>query len=248
MTKIDDIVFNYNLQMDEFRYELALDKSLNQDELAYEEVSEREYDHENFGFCCGDDILARNHFYMQIRNLEKININREECLNTACDDLDNYVFACRFCEGYLDIEIHKSQIKRMLVLLLANGGQKSLYRKIKEMHKEIIQDYNQDISVDSDFFLDFFDLYERYGDYMLFVKKDTYWALKYYELASLDWYDIENQKDWDISEKDKRVIIDRTHKFAKINKLLRNPRKTVILWEKENRAKFEGEENYKNNL
>lgn len=248
MTKIDDIVFNYNLQMDEFRYELALDKSLNQDELAYEEVSEREYDHENFGFCCGDDILARNHFYMQIRNLEKININREECLNTACDDLDNYVFACRFCEGYLDIEIHKSQIKRMLVLLLANGGQKSLYRKIKEMHKEIIQDYNQDISVDSDFFLDFFDLYERYGDYMLFVKKDTYWALKYYELASLDWYDIENQKDWDISEKDKRVIIDRTHKFAKINKLLRNPRKTVILWEKENRAKFEGEENYKNNF
>lgn len=248
MTKIDDIVFNYNLQMNEFRYELALDKSLNQDELAYEEVSEREYDHVNFGFRRGDDILARNHFYMQIRNLEKININREECLNTACDDLDNYVFACRFCEGDLDIEIHKSQIKRMIVLILANGGQKSIYRKIKEMHKEIIQDYNQDISVDSDFFLDCFELYERYGDYMLFVKKDTDWALKFYELASLDWYDIENQKDWHISEKDKRLIIDRTHKFAKINELLRNPRKAVILWEKENRVKFEGEENYKNSF
>lgn len=248
MTKIDDIVFNYNLQMNEFRYELALDKSLNQDELAYEEVSEREYDHVNFGLRRGDDILARNHFYMQIRNLEKININREECLNTACDDLDNYVFACRFCEGDLDIEIHKSQIKRMIVLILANGGQKSIYRKIKEMHKEIIQDYNQDISVDSDFFLDCFELYERYGDYMLFVKKDTDWALKFYELASLDWYDIENQKDWHISEKDKRLIIDRTHKFAKINELLRNPRKAVILWEKENRAKFEGEENYKNSF
>ena len=248
MTKIDDIVFNYNLQMNELRYELALDKFLNQDELAYEKVSEREYDHVNFGFRRGDDILARNHFYMQIRNLEKININREECLNTACDDLDNYVFACRFCEGDLDIEIHKSQIKRMIVLILANGGQKSIYRKIKEMHKEIIQDYNQDISVDSDFFLDCFELYERYGDYMLFVKKDTDWALKFYELASLDWYDIENQKDWHISEKDKRLIIDRTHKFAKINELLRNPRKAVILWEKENRAKFEGEENYKNSF
>lgn len=41
MTKIDDIVFNYNLQMNEFRNELALDKALNQDELTYEEISER---------------------------------------------------------------------------------------------------------------------------------------------------------------------------------------------------------------
>lgn len=248
MTQIDDIVFNYNLQMSEFRNELALDKALNQDELTYDEISEKEYDHVNFGFCYGDDILARNHFYMQIRNLDKININKDAYLNIACDDLDNYVFACRFCEGNLDIEIYKRQIKRMIVLILANGGQESIYKKIKELYKETIQDYNQDISVDSDFFLDCFELYERYGDYMLFVKKDTDWALKFYELASLDWYDIENQKDWHISEKDKRVIIDRTHKFAKINELLRNPRKAVILWEKENRAKFEGEENYKNSF
>jgi len=248
MTKIDDIVFNYNLQMNEFRNELALDKALNQDELTYDEISEREYDHANFGFCYGDDILARNHFYMQIRNLDKININKDAYLNIACDDLDNYVFACRFCGEDIDIEIYKRQIKRMIVLILANGGQESIYQKIKELYKETIQNYNQDSSADSDFFLDFFDLYERYGDYMLFVKKDTFWALKFYELASLDWYDIENQKDWHISEKDKRVIIDRTHKFAKINELLRNPRKAVILWEKENRAKFEGEENYKNNF
>lgn len=171
MTKIDDIVFNYNLQMNEFRNELALDKALNQDELTYDEISEREYDHVNFGFCYGDDILARNHFYMQIRNLEKINIDKEAYLNIACDDLDNYVFACRFCEEDLDIEIYKRQIKRMIVLILANGGQESIYKKIKELYKETIQDYNQDISVDSDFFLNFFELYERYGDYMLFVKR-----------------------------------------------------------------------------
>lgn len=114
MTKIDDIVFNYNLQMNEFRNELALDKALNQDELTYDEISEREYDHVNFGFCYGDDILARNHFYMQIRNLEKINIDKEAYLNIACDDLDNYVFACRFCEEDLDIEIYKRQIKCMI--------------------------------------------------------------------------------------------------------------------------------------
>ena len=44
MTQIDDIVFNYNLQMSEFRNELALDKALNQDELTYDEISEKEYD------------------------------------------------------------------------------------------------------------------------------------------------------------------------------------------------------------
>ena len=246
MVKFDGIVFNYNLQMNEFHNELALDKALNQDELAYEETSEREYAHVNFGFCLGDDILARNHFYMQIRTLEKSNIDKEALLNTACDDLENYVLACQYCGGELDTATQKSQIKRMIVLILANGGQKSIYRKIKEMHKETIDDYNEDISVDSDFFLDYFDLYERYGDYMLFIKKDTDWALKFYELASLDWYDFENQNDWDIREKDKQAIIDRTQKFIRINNLLQNPRKIVTQWNKENRTKFAGEENYKN--
>lgn len=111
---------------------------------------------------------------------------------------------------------------------------------------ETIEEYKEDIGGDRYFFLDFFDLYERCGDYMLFIKKDTDLALKFYELASLDWYDFANQKDWNISEADKGDIVDRIQRFTRINKLLRNPRIEVIQWSKENRTKFAGEENYKN--
>lgn len=40
-----------------------------------------------------------------------------------------------------------------------------------------------------------------------FIKKDTDLALKFYELASLDWYDFANQKDWNISEADKGILL-----------------------------------------
>lgn len=245
MAKFDGIVFDYNLQMNEFNSELALNKALNQNELAYEDISEKEYKHENFGFCFRDDIRASNHFYMQIRTLDEID-DKEALLNTACDDLEKYVFACKYCGAEEDIEEQEHKAKRMIELILAYGGQEVIYRKIKEIHMETIEEYKEDIGGDRYFFLDFFDLYERCGDYMLFIKKDTDLALKFYELASLDWYDFANQKDWNISEADKGDIVDRIQRFTRINKLLRNPRIEVIQWSKENRTKFAGEENYKN--
>ena len=83
----------------------------------------------------------------------------------------------------------------MATLILAYGGAESLYALIKEKHAETIQDYDGEYAdnVSDDGFFDFYQIYEQYGDYALFILQDVDTALKYYELAALDWYYFEGE-------------------------------------------------------
>lgn len=69
MDKFDNIVLSYNLQLNQFRDELSFSKELRDIEWQYQNVTEREYNHADFGFYTNDVSLARNHFFMQIRIL-----------------------------------------------------------------------------------------------------------------------------------------------------------------------------------
>ena len=140
-----------------------------------------------------DDLLARNHFFMQMRKLAELPRSsdyQEErlfLLKIACEDLEKYVFALSMRR------ISEPQIcsygPRMATLILAYGGAESLYALIKEKHAETIQDYDGEYAdnVSDDGFFDFYQIYEQYGDYALFILQDVDTALKYYELAALDW-------------------------------------------------------------
>ena len=68
MNTFDDIVLSYDLQLNQFKEELAFDQELLPAEMEYKSVTEREYNHDSFAFYTGDDLLARNHFFMQMRN------------------------------------------------------------------------------------------------------------------------------------------------------------------------------------
>ena len=106
-----------------------------------------------------DDLLARNHFFMQMRKLAELprssNYQEERLflLKIACEDLEKYVFALSMRR------ISEPQIcsygPRMATLILAYGGAESLYA--------------------------------------LFILQDVDTALKYYELAALDWYYFEGE-------------------------------------------------------
>lgn len=63
MNTFDDIVLSYDLQLNQFKEELAFDQELLPAEMEYKSVTEREYNHDSFAFYTGDDLLARNHFY-----------------------------------------------------------------------------------------------------------------------------------------------------------------------------------------
>lgn len=90
-------------------------------------------------------------------------------LKIACEDLEKYVFALSMRR------ISEPQIcsygPRMATLILAYGGAESLYALIKEKHAETIRDYDGEYAdnVSDDGFFDFYQIYEQYGDYALFI-------------------------------------------------------------------------------
>lgn len=68
MNTFDDIVLSYDLQLNQFKEELAFDQELLPAEMEYKSVTEREYNHDSFAFYTGDDLLARNHFLCRCEN------------------------------------------------------------------------------------------------------------------------------------------------------------------------------------
>ena len=165
MNTFDDIVLSYDLQLNQFKEELAFDQELLPAEMEYKSVTEREYNHDSFAFYTGDDLLARNHFFMQMRKLAELPRSsdyQEErlfLLKIACEDLEKYVFALSMRR------ISEPQIcsygPRMATLILAYGGAESLYALIKEKHAETIRDYDGEYAdnVSDDGFFDFYQIY-----------------------------------------------------------------------------------------
>lgn len=249
MNTFDDIVLSYDLQLNQFKEELAFDQELLPAEMEYKSVTEREYNHDSFAFYTGDDLLARNHFFMQMRKLAELPRSsdyQEErlfLLKIACEDLEKYVFALSMRR------ISEPQIcsygPRMATLILAYGGAESLYALIKEKHAETIRDYDGEYAdnVSDDGFFDFYQIYEQYGDYALFILQDVDTALKYYELAALDWYYFEGEVEWDISSAKKEAILRRGQEFRRMSQLVRNPGESVSLWRR--MVVWDGEEAYK---
>lgn len=99
MDTFDNIVLSYDLQLNKFKDELAFDGTLSSKKLKYKSVTEREYNHDSFGCYANGDVLARNHFFMQIRKLAELpgesesQDERTSVLKIACEDLEQYVFA-----------------------------------------------------------------------------------------------------------------------------------------------------------
>ena len=58
MNTFDDIVLSYDLQLNQFKEELAFDQELLPAEMEYKSVTEREYNHDSFAFYTGDDGTA----------------------------------------------------------------------------------------------------------------------------------------------------------------------------------------------
>lgn len=182
---------------------------------------------------------------MQIRSLAANSPNKYQLLDTACEDLERYVWRCK--NSYVDSVKGMPYAERMAYLILAYGGAEPLYRLIKRLHKETIEEYEEDNDdfdlVDSDFFLDFHDLYQKYGDYALFIEKDTIMALKYYELAALDWYYFKGEVEWEISDQEKREVINRVKEFDWLVNLRFGPWNKINQWKRQ--KVWSGEERYK---
>lgn len=53
-------IVRYDLQLNQFKEELAFDQELLPAEMEYKSVTEREYNHDSFAFYTGDDLLAQN--------------------------------------------------------------------------------------------------------------------------------------------------------------------------------------------
>lgn len=73
--------------------------------------------------------------------------------------------------------------------------------------------------------------------------QDVDTALKYYELAALDWYYFEGEVEWDISSAKKEAILRRGQEFRRMSQLVRNPGESVSLWRR--MVVWDGEEAYK---
>lgn len=251
MDKFDNIVLSYNLQLNQFRDELSFSKKLRDIEWQYQNVTEREYNHADFGFYTNDVSLARNHFFMQIRILasEYENVQNDEermrILNVACEDLQKYVFACKMLWRGEDVALPDAE--RMISLVLAYGGACPLYSVVKKMYDDTIKDYDKNADqVYEEFFLDFYEIYEKYGDYALYIEQNVNEALLYYELASLDWYNFENQEKWRGNEVKKNEILQRKKKFQWMQRILWQPFETCVIWEKQ--QFWTGDDTYKNLL
>ena len=79
--------------------------------------------------------------------------------------------------------------------------------------------------------------------YALFILQDVDTALKYYELAALDWYYFEGEVEWNISSAKKEAILRRGQEFRRMSQLVRNPGESVSLWRR--MVVWDGEEAYK---
>lgn len=229
----DNIVLSYNLQIVEFNEDLKIERHLLSGEKTYEEVSENEYNHEDFGFYQEDYILVRNHFYMQIKKLEDGRENKEELVKIACEDIKKYADIFKSLGG--DSCLKKAEIERMMELVLTHDGADQLYHIIKVYHEELSKVNEIEYRNDSVIALDFSNLYIRYGDYMLYIQKNNKEALKYYELTALSWDEEKDQKK--ASDKDVHS------QYARIIRVVNNPRAEIMLWQE--KEYFEEEENYK---
>ena len=229
----ENIVLSYNLQIVEFNEDLKIEKYLLSSEKICEEVSENEYNHENFGLYQEDYILVRNHFYMQIKKLEEGRENKEELIKIACEDIKKYADIFKFLDG--DSRQKKTEIERMMELVLTYGGADQLYHIIKVYHEEQSKVNESEYGDDCVIALNFSNLYIRYGDYMLYIQKNIKKALKYYELTALCWGKEKNQR--------KASDMDVHAQYERIIRLVNNPRTEIMLWQE--KKYFEGEENYK---
>lgn len=240
MDTFDNIVLSYDLQLNKFKDELAFDGTLSSKELKYKSVTEREYNRSDFGYCDEDVILARNHFFMQIRKLmelPEIDEVRNELLETACADLYNYVFAQKIA-NYDSAKLTRQEGQRMASLVLAYGGGEQLYAMVKDSHSKMIKAYIHGYSdyISERLFLNYYKVFEKYGDYALFILQEKDTAIKYYELATLDWYyldhKIELEWEWDISDRKKNAILRRRLEFQLMRQLVRNPRENIAGWQR----------------
>lgn len=232
MKKDISIVFDYDLKIPEAEDWFRIEKNLNSKESRQANMADDDYFHDSFGLCVDDEKEARNHFYKEIRiikscsadkELEKLELHKSK----AVADFKNFYLAVEYMVREFKPEV--ADVQKMLSLLFWYCGPGAVYDMVMGIYRETKENYfgNNDL-VNTDMFLDFYNLYQRFGDYYLIVEGDVESAIKCYELYGLDWYDFIN-RDWDecedLQEKEetKQRVLNARNKLN----LFKNPTETI---------------------
>ena len=140
--------------------------------------------HDNFGFYGSDLKNAFSHAALVIDQMfDRTGDDRQEDAQRLVDDVDNYL-SCRYTWEAENAGETQFLLKAMMYFELHS----ELYALIMKYYREFDEERREDDEKGPfHWALDFQELYIQYGDQLLMEEGKPAWALKYYELAALDW-------------------------------------------------------------
>lgn len=148
--------------------------------------------HDSFGFDQGDIDNAFSHACRMIdQMLQQNGRKRNLCKEQLVSDWKNYLLGLYQWETVDDTKT--DYLMRALLYLRMD---QVMYEQIMLYHQEYREELDDNKRGDGPYHksLDFPELYEKHGDYLLFQKGNPELALKFYELAALNWSKYEDTK------------------------------------------------------
>ncbi len=190
---MDYLVLTSDFCIKEFEKQLEiLPYDYSKEGLSLSYVDDFYADREGFASSLDDGEDALKHALLMLRNIQKNRNEKQEIIynwkNTLINDISNYFQCLRFEKGnYTNTVIY------IMEEMAEEGLGLELADLIEEYYKgHYIEACSEYISFDGtklpDIALDYDQVYKRIGDRFLFLKSNIDYAMRFYNLANIDWF------------------------------------------------------------